>query len=389
MENIENIEKIKIRKIVPVAGKISTGKSKLLNILYNFNFLECKSGIATKFINLLRYNPYLEQPCFYHLVLKKEGEKYVFYKDLNEVYEGEEKIIKANKDINQKLYNIKNINYENYFYMTEVNCSLIKDSDYLLSHDLCDIPGLSEYQQNYQQIEINKKGKDKEVQIKEKTEEEIIENYIINLANDLGFYLNKKDNENEKEKIKEEEENVKLITKEKDNEKEDDIYYKLNNESNTYLTEIFTIIKKYIDGLIIILSIENYYFEENFELIVRLHKVIKRDITNCLILLNKMDLSKRPEEDIEKCKGTIINHFPKFHTFNLNLNIFVALSINKIQNELLMKKDFKHLIFYHCHNFIENINKINIEEAKNKTFINHLMDIIKTEDILQKNLNRN
>ena len=175
--------------------------------------MECKSGIATKFINLLRYNPYLEQPCFYHLVLKKEGEKYVFYKDLNEVYEGEEKIIKANKDINQKLYNIKNINYENYFYMTEVNCSLIKDSDYLLSHDLCDIPGLSEYQQNYQQIEINKKGKDKEVQIKEKTEEEIIENYIINLANDLGFYLNKKDNENEKEKIKEEEENVKLIRK--------------------------------------------------------------------------------------------------------------------------------------------------------------------------------
>ena len=98
------LEKIEIRKIVPVAARISAGKTKLLNVLYNIKYLECKDGIATKFINLLRYNPKISQPRFYHLLLKKEGETYTFYKDPNECYEGEENIIEANKNINNKLY---------------------------------------------------------------------------------------------------------------------------------------------------------------------------------------------------------------------------------------------------------------------------------------------
>ena len=108
-------EKIEIRKIVPIAGQISSGKSTLLNVLYNINFLECNAGITTKFVNLLRYNPEINQPIFYHLKLEKEGEKYIFYKDLNEVYEGEINIIEANKNINKKLYEKKEIDYENIF----------------------------------------------------------------------------------------------------------------------------------------------------------------------------------------------------------------------------------------------------------------------------------
>ena len=76
-------EKIEMRKIIPVVARISAGKSKLLNILYNINFLECKAGIATKFINLLRYNPTIKQPTFFHLTIKREGEKYNFYRDTN------------------------------------------------------------------------------------------------------------------------------------------------------------------------------------------------------------------------------------------------------------------------------------------------------------------
>ena len=39
------------------------------------------------------------------------------------------------------------MNYEDIFYMTELNeVEFIKDKEYLLTHDLCDIPGLSEYQ---------------------------------------------------------------------------------------------------------------------------------------------------------------------------------------------------------------------------------------------------
>ena len=115
------LEKIEIRSIVPVVAKISAGKSKLLNVLYNINFLECKAGIGTQFVNLLRYNPNIKQPCFYHLRVSKEGENYIFYKDLNEFYEGEQIIIEANKKINEKLRNERDKNYDYIFYMTEIH----------------------------------------------------------------------------------------------------------------------------------------------------------------------------------------------------------------------------------------------------------------------------
>ena len=75
-------EKIEQRKIVPVVAMISAGKSKLLNVLYNIDYLECKAGIGTKFVNFLRYNPKIKKPLFYHLKLEKEDENYNFYKDL-------------------------------------------------------------------------------------------------------------------------------------------------------------------------------------------------------------------------------------------------------------------------------------------------------------------
>ena len=76
-------EKIEMRKIIPVIARISAGKSKLLNVLYNIDFLESKAGISTKFINLLRYNLNIQKPRFFHLTIKKEGEKYNFYRDSN------------------------------------------------------------------------------------------------------------------------------------------------------------------------------------------------------------------------------------------------------------------------------------------------------------------
>ena len=86
---MEKLDKIEMRNIVPIAAMISAGKSKLLNVILNVNFLESKSGIGTKFVNILRYNPKISQPQFYHLKLKAEKGKYVFYKD------NEYKIIQA------------------------------------------------------------------------------------------------------------------------------------------------------------------------------------------------------------------------------------------------------------------------------------------------------
>ena len=149
---------IQMRKIVPVAAMISAGKSQLLNTLYNIDFLECKAGIGTKFVNILRYNPSIKEPIFFHLLVKKDGEKYIFYKDNSQKeIVGSKRIMDENKRINEILSNENNVNYENIFYMTEINESpFITDKDYLLTHDLCDIPGLSEYQEEIQTYNENK-----------------------------------------------------------------------------------------------------------------------------------------------------------------------------------------------------------------------------------------
>ena len=377
---------------MPVAAMISAGKSKLLNVLYNINFLETKAGIGTKFVNILRYNPNITEPKFYHLRIKKEGEEYVFYKDnLSEDIIGEKNIIEENKNINRSLAEDSDFNYENIFYMTEINESpFIRDKEYLLTHDLCDIPGLSEYQEmkSKEQPEEQtqeKKEPEKEKELKDKLED--IKKQFIYDEQDENV-LEEVNEEKKDEKI-EQNEIIEKIDKEieegneksKDDKKEDDIFYKIKIDENTYLSEIFKIIKKYIDGAIIVLSIQNYYFESNFELIAKLHKVIEKEITNFLVILNKADLSADLRQDINKCKGLFMKYFPNCKTFNINLNTFIPLSAFQLQNELLFDKSFKHLLRYHFYNYMAKINneKLMNKSIMCKTFIEHLRDIIKTE----------
>ena len=348
---MEGIEKIEIRKIVPTISRVSSGKSRLLNVLYNIKFLECRKDITTKFVNILRYNPNISNPCFYHLKLKKQGEDYIFYKDLSEIYIGEKNIIEANKKINKKLRDAETINYEDIFYMIEINDSpFIKDKEYLLSHDLCDIPGLSEYQGN---------------QIKEEKNSDILQG--INNSKNQKLENENIENKNEIKEI------------------EDEIYYKVGNiEEKTYLSEIFKIIKNYIDGGIIIFNVENYLYDENFELIAKLYKIIQKNIENYLIILNKIDLSENPEKDIEELKGKIINNFPKCETFNLNLNTFIPLSVIQVENELLMEKSFKHLIYYHFYNYYSKVKRDG--KMSEKSFMDHLKSIIKLDQEMTKNI---
>ena len=150
---MEGKEEIEQRKVVPIAAMISAGKSKFLNVIYNVDFLECKSGIGTKFVNFLRYNPKIIKPRFYHLKLEKKEENYIFYKDLTrDQYEGEENIKEVIHNINEQLKAEPEIKFDDLFYMTEIKQSpFIKDEKYLLAHDLCDIPGLSEYQGSKQE----------------------------------------------------------------------------------------------------------------------------------------------------------------------------------------------------------------------------------------------
>jgi len=395
MSTLEGEIIIEPRKIVPVAAMISAGKSKLLNVLCNISFLECRAGIGTKFVNLLRYNPDIQEPIFYHLKLVKKGEKYIFYKDLSKVYKGEKEIIEANKKINEELYKNENLIYEDLFYMTEIkNMPFIADKDYLLKHDLCDIPGLSEYQENQKKTD-NEMKEEKTDKFSRTNTLDIItkQGQDLGLSFDISKDLLRQElnlegiDEKEIKGDENDEKNDKETGKEENN-VEDDIYYKIsdNERQNTYLTEIFKIIKDYIEGGIIIMSVENFYFEENYELIARLNKVINKDIVKFLVILNKMDLSSNPKEDIEKFKGLIIKHFPKCKTFNINLNTFIPLSVNQLQNELLMANSFKHLIRYHFYNYVSYIKKERLINDNNidKTFIEHLNEIIKADKTYSK-----
>jgi len=354
------MEIIEERKIVPIAAVISAGKSLLLNLLLNIKFLESKTDIGTKFVNILRYNPKIERPRFYHLKVRNEKGKYIFYKDPNfEQKIGEESIIEVNKRINFELSKIKNVDYDDIFYMTEINnIGFLKDEKYMLTHDLCDIPGLSEYQEQIKVKKEDKNKKDEDNDLKKK----------LKKGEEFGLVCDSKISKNK---------NLKSTNK---NEEEDDIFYDLDIENeSTYITEIYKRIKDYIDGAIIVLSVENYYFEINIEIIAKLHKVIEKKIKNFLIILNKMDLSTNPKLDIESCNGFLFNSFPKCQTFNLNKNTFIPISALQVQSELLMKESFKHLLLYYFYNY----KKLKIQEKllnikNNKSFIDYLKDILRS-----------
>ena len=353
------MELIEERKIVPIAAVISAGKSLILNLVLNIKFLESKTDIGTKFVNILRYNPKIDKPQFYHLKVVNEKGKYIFYKDPDfEPKIGEDNIIEENKKINFVLSKLKNISYDEIFYMTEINnIGFLKDEKYMLTHDLCDIPGLSEYQE---QIIIKKEDKNKEEvnDLKEK----------LKKGEEFGLICEPIIQSNKNPKPTNENE-------------EDDIFYDLDIENeSTYITEIYKRIKDYIDGAIIVLSVENYYFQINIEIIAKLHKVIEKKIKNFLIILNKMDLSTNPKSDIESCKGFLFNSFPKCQTFNLNKNTFIPISALEVQSELLMKESFHHLLLYYFYNY----KKFNKQESlldkikNNKSFIDFLRDILRS-----------
>ena len=381
--------KIEERKIIPIAAMISAGKSKLLNVLFNIDFLECKAGIGTKFVNILRYNPNIQKPIFYHLIVEKENGKYVFYKDPHsEVKEGEKEIIEENKNINNILAASLTFKYEDIFYMTEVNqVQFIGDKNFLLSHDFCDIPGLSEYQ-GTPENKIQNEDKKEESKEKSKKDDDNIDEKFAKGMKQFGIVYKPKKPINLHTKVKKrinKEEILEAKNEEKKEDlEEDDIFYSVDVENEkTYLTEIFSILREYIDGAIIVLSVENYYYDENFVIITKLRKVIKKEINNFLIVLNKIDLSDNPKNDIDKCKGMFMQKFPKCKTFNINLNTFIALSAIQLQNELLMKTSFPHLLKFHFYNYLSKIKKDKNANTPNcNSFIDHLKEILKKVNIM-------
>lgn len=76
---------------IPLLGEISTGKSTFLNGYFGIDFLEIGIGITTKFITIIRHNPNLKVPVFYHVNLSEnENGKYKYLKD-GDIFQGKKK----------------------------------------------------------------------------------------------------------------------------------------------------------------------------------------------------------------------------------------------------------------------------------------------------------
>ena len=318
-------EKIEIRKLTPVIATISAGKTSLLNAIFNIKFLEVSSGIGTKFVNIIRYNPYVgECPIFYHLILKSIGkdnksQEYNFFKDKKSLVKGSENIKKANKEINT-LYKQKEPPFEEIFYMTEVGkAALIKDEEYLKNYDLVDIPGLSEYLSS-------------EKEKKENSEEKPTSN--------------SEDNNQESSKQK----NKKIET--------------------SYLTGIFSIIKNKVNNGIILFDSTNMDLVENFDIINKLYKVIKKPIENYLILLNKIDKVKNVQEAIRRLEQKIMANDISGTYFNFTKNTVLPCSTFSLKNESNMENSFKHLIYFYFYNYHRKL------KPSNETFLDYLKDIL-------------
>ena len=341
------MNEIEIRSLCPMIAMICAGKTSLLKIFYDIDFLEATAGIGTKFVNIIRYNPKVgKNPKFYHLLVKKVGkEDYKFYKDPNykEII-GKENIKEENKKLNAK-FKKEGFKYEDLFYMVEVGeTNLIKDLEYLKNYDLVDIPGVNEY--NPDADPSNKS--DAPAPIKQE-----IPDYLETMEDEIEKYA--------------------------------------PSSEKTYLTEIFKIIKNKMNNGIIVFSVDNYQHTENYRIIAKLQKVINKPIENFLILLNKIDKSENKKYDLDTLNGKIVKYFPSAKIFNPTKNLLLPCSTIQLENESKMDKSFEHLMHYHFLNFLMSSKNTpdGNETTSGFTFIDFLKKInsnksLKKKDFIEK-----
>ena len=141
---------------IPVFGKISSGKSTLLNYILNLHgIFETNYNISTKFICIIRHNPNLENgPKLYNVSVSERGE---YIKDNKKIKlwnfekDGEIKgdIKQIIEDRNHALGSLefKHSNWKKYFMILESNISLFNDYNHRYSElfEFMDVPGLNEF----------------------------------------------------------------------------------------------------------------------------------------------------------------------------------------------------------------------------------------------------
>ena len=355
---------IEIKNLCPMIAMISAGKTSLLKVLFDIDYLESSPGIGTKFVTIIRYNPEVgSNPKFYHLLLKKKNDdSYIYLKDIRtEVVEGRENIKKKVIELNDELKN-KEVPYCEIFYFLEIGTSnFIEDKEYLKNYDLVDIPGVSEYKTQEKIILPTPTNNGKEYSI-------IKKNTTDNNTEDLGapdfpFFIPSQ---------------TPISSNKKDITIEDEMKTYNPEKEKNYLTEIFKIIKYKMSNGIIVFNIENYQLIENYRIIGKLQKVINKPIENFLILLNKIDKSENRNYDINTLGCKIVEYFPNGNIFNFTKNTILACSAIQLENELKMNKSFYHLFYYHFINFLMNNQKDSDNFSTQSRNTENFMEYLKT-----------
>ena len=251
-------------------GMISAGKTSLLNVFYDIDYLEASPGIGTKFVTIIRYNPEVgPNPKFYHILLEQKGnDDYKYIKDIKTEIIGrdniKEKVIKLNEELKEN-----DKPYTEIFYFLEVGTYNFEDKEYLKNYDLVDVPGVSEYRvnQNTTPKEVYQEFS-KETITPRSINEDTIKPGNINEGAITPGNIN-------------EDSAAPGASSTLDNKtiEEEMITYK-PEEEKTYLTQIFKIIKNKINNGIIVFNIENYQLVDNYRIIGKLQKVINKPIEN-------------------------------------------------------------------------------------------------------------
>ena len=136
---------MKIKNICPVIGIISSGKSSVLNALFNMDCLEAKPEVTTKIVTIIRYNSLINEPRFFHLVLKNDGNgNYTFYKDNDKNVITGKKNIMEEINLRNEEWQKKEPKYEEIFFMLEVCEVNFIEKEFLKNNDFADVPGVSE-----------------------------------------------------------------------------------------------------------------------------------------------------------------------------------------------------------------------------------------------------
>ena len=304
---------VESRKAIPIIGMVSSGKSTFLNSLLGTDVLEAKDDITTKFVCIIRHSPSLKEPLFYHLKLSHDlkSDDYIYIKD-GEKTVGSDKIKERIKKINKDELALERPNYENLFYMLELNIINIKNNEFLKTYDFYDMPGLNE----------NIKEKNEDLSIKEEnSNNEIIEK-------------------------KEKSFNTNIIEKE---------------QEMKYISKLFPFFKKKIDFGIIIIDTENYYYPSNISIIKNLYNVVSKQLVNYMFILNKIDKSDNTNDTIKKCKAFFTINIDS-SIFRIEDNFFQPINSKQFKNEMHMKFNFEDYYIYFLNEYL-NIKKNKVNDS--------------------------